>query len=164
MRRRGVIAFLALAFALVVGAFWQRAVAGLSHQAAGETAGQSTLQETLEGLERQSWQAWKNRDGKFFSEFLSDDHVEVGDTGIANKEAVVATVSSPVCVVNSYAVDRFKLTVFDANTALLTYHAAQDTTCAGKPVPTPVWASSLYIRRGGRWLNALYQHTPASEH
>jgi hypothetical protein len=160
MKRFEVIAFLSLALTLVLGAFGQRAVASRAHQT-GETASQSTLKETLEGLERQSWQAWKKRDGKFFSQFLSDDHVEVGATGVANKEAVVATVASPVCVVNSYAVDRFKLTVFDANTALLTYHAAQDTTCAGKAVPSPVWASSLYIRRGGRWLNALYQHSPA---
>ena len=148
-----------VAIALVVFAV------GAGQQAFAEQAGgesQSALKETLEGLERQSWEAWKSRDGKFFSGFLSDDHVEVQPQGIVNKAAVVAGVASPICVVKSYTVDNFTLTVFDANTALLTYHAAQDTACNGKPVPSPVWASSLYVRRGGRWLNALYQHSPAA--
>jgi len=119
------------------------------------------LKETLVGLEKQSWEAWKNHDGKFFQEFLSDDHVEVGSGGPANKAAVVAVVGGDLCNVKSYTVDHFELATFDANTALLTYHAAQDTTCGGKAVPSPVWVSSLYVKRGDRWLNVLYQQTPA---
>jgi hypothetical protein len=117
------------------------------------------LKETLVKLEQQSWEAWQKRDGKFFQDFLSDDHVEMGFGGRANKATVVAGVASPICVVKTYAVDQFELTAFDANTALLTYHAAQDTACGGNPVPSPVWVSSLYIRRGGRWHNAFYQQT-----
>jgi len=49
--------------------------------------------------------------------------------------------------------------MFDANTTLLIYHAAQDTTCKGIAVPIPVWATSLYIRRDGRWFNVIY-HKP----
>lgn len=123
-------------------------------------AAATDLNETLTGLEKQSWEAWQKRDGKFFQKFLSEDHVEVGTTGPANKAAIVAFVASPVCVVKSYAVDSFNFTKFDENTALLTYRAKQDTTCNGKAVPSPAWASSLYVRRGGVWLNALYQQTP----
>ncbi len=128
------------------------------HRALKETD-RDALKEHLISLEKQSWQAWKNHDGKFFQKFLSDDHVEVGFGGLTNKANVVAGVASPICAVKSYAVDRFELTAFDANTALLTYHAQQDTSCNGNPVPSPVWASSLYLKRGGRWHNALYQQT-----
>jgi len=121
--------------------------------------GDDMVKETLIKLEKQSWEAWKNRDGKFFQNFLSDDHVEVGFGGLTNKATVVAGVASPICVVKSYSVDKFELTVFDAKTALLTYHAAQDTNCNGNAVPSPVWVSSLYVKRGGRWLNVLYQQT-----
>ncbi len=121
--------------------------------------GKEDLKEALVKLEKQSWEAWKSRDGKFYENFLSDDHVELGTSGPFNKSAVVSFVGSPVCVVKNYTVDHFALTTFDANTALLVYHAAQETTCGGKAVPSPVWVSSLYIRRGGHWLNALYQQT-----
>ena len=122
-------------------------------------AADPALKEALVAREKASWQAWKARDGKFFQDFLSDDHVEVGFNGVANKATVVAGVASPVCVVRSYTVDRFELTVFDPNTALLTYYADQDTTCGQNPVPHPVWVSSLYVKRGGRWWNAAYQQT-----
>jgi len=125
-------------------------------------ADKAALKESLVKLEKQSWEAWQKRDGKFYQEFLSDDHVEVGPGGTSSKAEVVAFVGSPACVVRSWSVDGFELTVFDANTALLTYHAQQDTTCRG-PVPSPAWVSSLYVRRGGRWLNALYQQTKTSK-
>ena len=120
---------------------------------------QGAIKETLVNLEKQSWEAWKNHDGKFFQNFLSDDHVEVGFGGPTSKADVVSGVAGPICQVKSYAVDKFELKMLDTNTALLTYHESQDTTCNGQPVPSPAWVSSLYMKRGGRWLNVLYQQT-----
>jgi Domain of unknown function (DUF4440) len=121
------------------------------------------LLEQLVNLEKQSWVAWKARDGEFFSSFLSDDHVEVGFGGPVGKATVVGFVGSPICSVESYAVDSFRVTRIARDTALLVYHAEQRTTCGGAPVPSPVWASSLYVYRKGRRQNAAYQHTPAAK-
>lgn len=139
--------------------------AGMAVLALGAANGDGAgdLKDALVAKERQSWEAWKNRDGSFFAGFLSEDHVEVGFNGRTNKASVVAGVSSPVCVVKSYAVDRFELTAFGPDAALLTYHAEQDTTCGGRPVPSPVWVSSLYVRRNGKWLNAAYQQTQTAK-
>ncbi len=122
-------------------------------------AGKGTLEDTLVALEKQSWEAWKNHDGKFFQGFLADDHVELGFGGPAGKATVVAGVAGPACSVKSYTVDHFSVAAVDENVALVTYHAAQDTTCGGQPVPSPVWVSSLYVKREGRWMNFLYQQT-----
>jgi len=116
----------------------------------------------LEALERQSWVAWQSHDGKFFEGFLSDDHVEVGPRGTTTKASVVAGVTSPVCHVESYAVGDFHVNEIAADAALVVYHAEQKTTCGGTPVPSPVWATSVYVKRAGRWQNALYEQTPAS--
>lgn len=122
---------------------------------------QDALKDTLVSLERQSWEAWQQRDGAFFQAFLADDHVEVGFRGVTRKAAVVAGVASPTCVVHAFTIDSFELTRLNPATALLTYRAAQRTLCNGHAVPSPVWASSLYVRRADRWLNALYQQTQA---
>jgi hypothetical protein len=164
MKKLTAIAFVILVFASMTPGQAKQAGRGILRMVkdsgkAMAKAKQNALKETLIDLEKQSWEAWKKRDGKFFQEFLSDDHVEVGFGGVTNKATVVRGVASPVCVVKSYAVDRFELTMVDANTALLTYHAEQDTTCGGNAVPSPVWVSSLYVKRGGRWLNAFYQQT-----
>jgi len=116
------------------------------------------VKEHLIKLEKQSWEAWKNRDGKFFQDFLSDDHVEVGFGGLTNKAEVVAFVGSPVCTVKSYKLDRFEMKMLDKDTALLTYWEEQDTVC-NKQVPSPCWVSSLYMKRGDKWLNVFYQQT-----
>jgi hypothetical protein len=50
------------------------------------------VKEHLIKLEKQSWEAWKKHDSKFFQDFLSDDHVEVGFGGLTNKAEVVAFV------------------------------------------------------------------------
>jgi hypothetical protein len=126
--------------------------------AAAEPVDEAALKEQLVKLEKQSWEAWKNRDGKFFQEFLSDDHVEVGFGGQATKAEVVNFVGSPVCTVKSYKLDHFEMKLLDKNTALLTYWEEQDTVCSN-PVPSPCWVSSLYMKRGERWLNVLYQQT-----
>jgi hypothetical protein len=117
------------------------------------------VKETLIKLEKESWEAWKNHDAAFFEHFLSDDHVEVGFGGPGNKAMVVASVASPACSVKSYSVDKFEVTMLGSNTALLTYYASQDTTCKGTAVPSPVWVSSLYMKRDDKWLNVVYQQT-----
>ncbi len=126
-----------------------------------QPAEEAALKEHLVTLEKQSWEAWKNRDGKFFQEFLSEDHVEVGFSGLTTKKDVVAFVGSPACTVKSYELDHFELKVLDQNTALLIYRETQDTVCQ-KRVPSPCWVSSLYMKRGDRWLSVLYQQSQIS--
>jgi hypothetical protein len=135
----------------------------LSAAVSGSTNDTPALKENLVRLEKQSWEAWKNQDDAFFKGFLSDDHVEVGFSGPADKAAVIAGIASHVCHVKSYSVDTFTLTTLYADTALLNYHAAQDTTCGTAAVPSPVWVSSIYQKRGKRWLNIVYQQTQAGK-
>jgi hypothetical protein len=47
------------------------------------------------------------------------------------------------------------------DTALMTYKATQDAVCNGKKSPPVQWASSLYVKRGGKWVNAFYQTSTA---
>jgi uncharacterized protein DUF4440 len=160
------IAFACVAFGFAVNAvpvFLSSKPVQLELSRVSVTPAAGELRSQLEDLEKQSWVAWKNRDGAFFERFLSEDHVELGPRGASNKAEVVATVNSPRCVVASFAVDTFSFTQFNEDTAMLAYHARQDTECSGKPLPSPVWVSSLYVKRNDRWLSALYQQTPAAE-
>jgi len=110
-------------------------------------------------LEAKSWVAWQAHDGPFFERFLSDDHVEVHGYGIVGKAAVVQGVGGAGCTVKGYKLGALKLQPVSADVVLVTYKAEQDSTCGPVAVPSPVWATSLYARRDGRWVNVLYQHT-----
>jgi hypothetical protein len=110
-------------------------------------------------LEAQSWEAWKGRDASFFEKFLSEDHLDIHAYGMAGKAAVVAGVRSPACNVRSYSLGPLSVLAVSPDTVLVTYRAEQDTSCGETKVPSPVWATSLYARRDGRWVNVMYQHT-----
>jgi hypothetical protein len=159
--RRTVLAVAALALTALAGAEVGRALeTGREHAAPHRLPVAPTLKDTLIALEKQSWDAWKRRDGAFYKRFLSADHVEIGASGVSNKAEVVATVSTPRCVVADFTLDHVEMTRFDARVALLTYWANQSAKCSGVPIPAPAWVSSLYVYRNGQWLNAAYQQTP----
>ena len=119
------------------------------------------LEQQLIALEKQSWGARQNMDAKVWQGCLSDDHVELnGFIGATGKKQPIDGIAGGGCKVASYAVDHFTFRRFDATTALLIYRAAQDTSCGTVKVPSPVWATSLYQLRKGRWQNVPYGLTP----
>ena len=149
---------LRMALYIVMAAAAANSIAAGSPSAVTLSSGDQTA---IRDLETRSWVAWKNHDATFFGQFLSDDHVEVHASGIVGKAAVVEGVRSPVCVVQDSSIGPLSLVPVSADTVLVTYRAEQNTTCGNARVPSPVWATSLYAKRDGRWVNVLYQHTPA---
>lgn len=119
----------------------------------------NSVEAQLIALEKQSWEEWKNKNGTFFQTLLTDDAVNVGVVGLSNKSQIVESTSSD-CEIKSFSVDNFKVVMLDNDAALLTYRAMQDGVCGGRTIPAKVFASSVYVKRGGKWLNAFYQETP----
>ena len=125
----------------------------------GSKAGKGSVEEQLISLEKQAWEAWKNKNGSFFQTFLADDAVSISGSGVEGKAASVKSISTMPCEVKGYSLDNFKLTMIDKNSALLTYSAKQDFSCNGKAGPPQVWASSVFVKRNGKWLNISHQET-----
>jgi hypothetical protein len=119
------------------------------------------IQRNLIASEKKLWEAWKNKNDKPFRAALSSDTVMISEMGVSGKEAIVKEIGSGNCEVGSYDLSDFKLTWINSDTALLTYKATQDVTCNGTKGPAAVWASSVWVRRGGKWYAATHQETPA---
>jgi len=99
--------------AIFLGVVFKSLVIAVGFAAQQLPVDEAALKEELVKLEKQSWEAWKNRDAKFFQEFLSDDHVEVGFGGVANEHQVLETVASAICTVKSYELGEFQLKMLD---------------------------------------------------
>jgi len=56
----------------------------------------------------------------------------------------------------------FRIHFVSENTVLLTYRAKASGLDHGKPFQLDSYASSLWIKRAGKWLNVFYQATPAT--
>ena len=113
-------------------------------------------------MEKQAWDAFGKGDGKFFETFLSDDAQLGGNTGFGNKTQVVKDISTKPCDVKSYTFANFKVTMLDTNTALTTYEATQDVSCGGKKQADKVYATSVFVKRKGKWLAAYHQEVDAA--
>jgi uncharacterized protein DUF4440 len=119
----------------------------------------AALLKKLSANETKLWEAWKNKDVKPFQMWLTADGVSVGEQGIGNKADLVKMLPSMPCDVTSFTLSDWKLSMADADAAVITYKGAAEGTCGGQPIPT-VWASSLWVNRRGRWLAFSHQETP----
>ncbi|MEO7674657.1 MAG: nuclear transport factor 2 family protein [Pyrinomonadaceae bacterium] len=119
----------------------------------------SSVETQIIALEKASWEEWKNKNASWFQTYLTDDALNINGSAVSNKSQIVKSTGSD-CEVKSYSVDNFQFVMLDKNAALITYTATQDGVCSEKALPASVRASSVYVKRGGKWLNALYMETP----
>jgi ketosteroid isomerase-like protein len=130
--------------------------------ALGQTKRDSALETELIEMEKRGFEAWKNKDVKFYQETTTEAAYSVDRFGVLPHEQFLKAIGNHPCKVNSYNLDNFKVTRLNPDTALLTYRYTQDVVCLGKPEPSPIWASTLFSKRGGKWLAAFHQETPAT--
>ncbi len=137
---------------------------GVSSVAYGQTkmSKDSKVEAQIIALEKAGWEAWKNKDAKWFQANLADDAMQVNGGGILNKSQIVK-IAGTDCEVKSFSLDNFKFLMLDKNSALITFTGMQDGVCGGKTIPATVHSTSVYVKRGGKWLNALYTETPMTQ-
>lgn len=127
-----------------------------------EKTDQNALKENLINLEKQAWEAIKNKDSKYFQNLMLEDFVGVADDGVYGKANLLSSISNSKCELKSYLLDDFNVVMFNADTALVISKVKQNSVCDGKTDATSVRASTLYIRRDGKWLAAFHQGTKAT--
>jgi predicted small secreted protein len=113
-------------------------------------------------LEKASWQEWKNKNSAWFQTNLSEDFLSVHNDGVTNKAQIVKSIAAD-CEVKSFSFDNFKFVMLTKDSAMMTYTAMQDAVCNGKTIPANVFESVVYVKRGGKWLQALYTEIPAAQ-
>ena len=110
-------------------------------------------------LEKAGWEAWKNKDSSWTRDNVTEEFLLVNSDGVSNKSQVVKSTATD-CEVKSYSLDNFKFVTLDKDSVLMTYTAMQDGVCSEKKIPANIRASVVYVKRGGKWLEALYMETP----
>ncbi|MBV8859504.1 MAG: nuclear transport factor 2 family protein [Acidobacteria bacterium] len=120
------------------------------------------IEAELVALEKSAYEAWKNKDRRFFEEHMAEDGRYLDPDGGGGKAQYVRAIIDNDCTVNGYALDKPTVTMLNKDAALLTYRYTYDIVCGGKPEAGPLWASTVYVRRGGRWLIAFHQEVNAA--
>lgn len=120
----------------------------------------SKVEAQIIALEKAAWESWKNKTAAWFQTNLAEDALQVNSGGVLTKPQIVKNIATD-CEIKSFSMDNFKFLMLDKNSALITFTGIQDGVCGGKTIPAKVNASSVYVNRGGKWLNAFYTETQA---
>ena len=134
--------------------------AGNSNVNATRPASAPPTREALMAVEKGAWEAWKNRDAKFFEENMSAKFIGFGPNGRTDKAGSIRSLTEQKCEIRSYTLADEQMKPVGADAALLTYTAKQDYTCDGKVGPPSVRALAVYIREGDKWKNTYYNEVP----
>ena len=111
-------------------------------------------------LETAVWEALAHGDGAADGRLLSDDFLGVYETGFADRAEHVRQLRDGPTV-TTYALREARMLELSESAVMLAYRAEY-----ARPGPTGVpehaamFVSSLWCRRGGRWVNVFSQDTP----
>jgi len=120
----------------------------------------SAVEKSLEAKEQLGWQAWKDHNVKPIEGFVPEQSIDIADgTVTKGTQQILNSIASQDCKVNSFSLSDFAYMWLDKDTVLMTYTATQDATCSGKKQAGKVLASSLWQKKGGKWVSPFHQET-----
>ena len=124
--------------------------------------------DSLMALDTKAWDAYKNKDGAFFSSFLDDKYVSFNNGKREGKAENVKGISEHKCDFKSHALSDPKITMAGAEAAILTYKATVDATCVddkgkSEKLPSTLTVASVYVRSGDTWKAAYHNEVPLME-
>lgn len=146
-------------FSTVVAFFLMLAPLPSVAQPGATAKGKSAGSDALLAKEKEAWDAFKHKQPDAFKHLAAPEFVGVDPDGPVDLAAEVKSIDD--VELKDYRLADVKVIMADKDTALLTYKAMQQGTYKGQPLPPAVFASSVWVRRGGKWLAVFHQETTA---
>ena len=110
-------------------------------------------------MEKAGWEAWKNNNAEWFQSNTTEEFLSINSSGVSDKEQVVNSTPT-ACDVKNVSIDNFMFVMLSENAVVLTYIAIQDGVCGEKKLAEKIRVAVNYVKRNGKWLEALYMETP----
>jgi hypothetical protein len=152
-------ALLALPLAWVAGT----AMPATCHAAAPTTqlASKDAIGQQLIANEKASWDLAIRHEAAAYKALHAPDFMTVTGSGVVDKANSETSAMDPNVHFDQCDLSGFDIRYVAGNAALLTYHVKATGLDHGKPFQLESYASSLWMKRDGKWLNVFYQATPA---
>ena len=108
---------------------------------------------------RATWEAYKSRNVAAMKALTGDDYASNAVTGPSNLKMDIDTIDK--LTIEAYTIDDPKVSWVTKDVAILRYKANLKGSFDGKPF-VPVYATEVWVNRGGKWQIVSYQETPVS--
>jgi len=135
-------------------------VASFVSSVAFAQAGRDAAAKAIEANERAVITAVQKNDAKAFMNGVSADGFAIDGSGtMANAEFAKVIGQARI---ETWSIDQVKVTFLTDTTAIITYRLTGKGSFMGQPFPSPIYSSSTYVNRGGKWIAAFHQETAAT--
>jgi uncharacterized protein (TIGR02246 family) len=116
------------------------------------------LSKDIVNRERLAWEATKNKDKAGLAALLSEDFTEITDDGVFDKTQILANLDH--LTVTSYSPRNVRAKKLGPDAVLLIFQVTVEGNYHGHNFHADSNAASLWMKRGGNWLNVHFQESP----
>ena len=103
--------------------------------------------------------AFARQDGDAIRRATTPDHVAITPYYGAPKSVAEQIALLPDLKLKETPLSEVEVTLFGADAAAITLTAKNVGTFKGRPLPSPVFVTAIYVKHNGQWLERLYQST-----
>ncbi|HEY6190303.1 MAG TPA: nuclear transport factor 2 family protein [Pyrinomonadaceae bacterium] len=131
--------------------------------APGNTAsnkGKNSVEDMLIAREKEVWEMIRKKDIQGFSSALAEDQLYVTGDGVHTKAETVKSVAEGT--LSDFSLDEWKVLMLDKDMALVTYKVSSKGTVNGQEVVSVTHESTIWAKRGGKWVAVFHQDTTAT--
>ena len=126
----------------------------------------ATVEKELVELEKQYWQAIKDKDVDAAMRLTDDSCIITGAQGVAriNRRDYAGMLEGGSWTLHEFELsDDVQVSLLGDDVAIVAYQVREKLTVEGKPVTLVAADSSAWVRRGGRWVCALHTESIAGD-
>jgi hypothetical protein len=152
MNRRILVLTCILAFTLISLPAFSQTTGASSHAA---------IEKQLLANERAVNDAVAKNDMKAFHALVSSDAIGVDSGGITKINNPEFDKMMAQAKIQSWNIDSTQFQWIDDSTVVMMYKWTGKGTFAGQPIPSPVWTSTVWTNKGGKWTAIFHQETAA---
>src|SRR5262245_59867091 len=121
---------------------------------------ETNVSETLIAHEHRLFDSFRNHDVEGFSALITPASWRVGARGGRKMQEYAKGLKEAVA--ESFTLSDVNVIVIDANSAIVTYTLDQIGSFQGNAFATPVYASTVWTKKGARWHIVFHQETPVA--
>jgi hypothetical protein len=154
--------FILCCFSLVVAAslcFGQESPSPSPSATPFKTLRSATKEATIVKLEKSVTDAYKNKQGKSFKEYLAPEFSVVDAEGVKDADAEVAEMQKTD--LTNYSFADMKVALLSPKMAVATYKITTQSTSSGRDTSGTYYAATVWNKRGAKWLAVLHTFVKA---
>lgn len=124
-----------------------------------------TIEKELVELEKQYWEAVKDKDVETAVQLTDDPCIIAGAQGVMSidHDTFKRMTADPSWSLRSYKISDVQARLLTDDVAIVAYKVTEELTVEGKPVRLEAADTSTWVRRDGEWVCALHTEAIAGD-